>query len=95
MLSYSSIIIIITLYYHYTYVCNCESLEIAQNRFFNQMTNMVIMEKTSLQSKFGHYDAKNAFYLAFSSSYDHNQSLIVMEQCCNPLKVDDCCVMLS
>ena len=56
---------------------------------------MIIIEKTSLQSKFGHYDAKNELHYAFPLLYDHNQPLIVMKECCDPSKVDDCYVMSS
>ena len=56
---------------------------------------MIIIEKTSLQSKFGHYDTKNELHYAFPLSYDHNQPLIVMKECCDPSKVDDCYVMSS
>ena len=56
------------------------------------MTNMVIIEKTSLHSIFGHYDTKNALHCAFNLSHEPNQSLIVTKQRCNPSKVDDCCV---
>ena len=57
------------------------------------MTNMVIIEKTSLQSKFWDYDAKNELNYAFPLSHDHNHSLIVTKQRCDPSKVDDCYVM--
>ena len=53
------------------------------------MTNIVIIEKNSLQSKFSHYDAKNSFLYLFTLSNDHNQSLIVMKQRYDPSKVDD------
>ena len=45
--------------------------------------------KTSLQSKFEHYNAKNALRYAFPLSYYYNQLLIVMKQRCDPSKVDD------
>ena len=53
------------------------------------MTNIVIMEKNSLQSKFSHYDTKNSFIYSFPLSNDHNQSLIVMKQRWDPSKVDN------
>ena len=59
------------------------------------MTNMVLIEKTFLYSKFGHYDTKNTLHCAFTLLHDPNQSLIVTKQRCNPSKVDDCCVMSS
>ena len=53
------------------------------------MTNIITIEKDSLQSKFSHYDAKNPFIYLFTLSNDHNQLLIVMKQRCDPSKVDD------
>ena len=47
MLFYDYAIIYIMLYYYYTYVCNCESLKIAQNQFFDQMTKRCKMDFSS------------------------------------------------
>ena len=48
MLSYDySIIIIIILYYHYTNVCDHESLKIDQNWFFDRMIKSCKMDFSS------------------------------------------------
>ena len=48
--------------------------------FSCSIANMVIIEKNSLQSRFSHYDTKNALLYAFPLSQDRNQSLIVIRK---------------
>ena len=64
------------------------------NLIFRSNENMDVVGKTSLRLKFGHFDAQIALRYAVPLFHNHNQSLLVMKQSCDPSKVDDCCVML-
>ena len=94
MLLYDYAMIIIALYYYYTNFCDYESLKYLKINFLIKMTNIYIMVKISPRLKFGYYDTQIVLPYAVPSSYNHNQSLLVVKQRCFPSKVDNCCVML-